>query len=506
MPSPLMAGRVRWAMAALTTTGAIGAGVHVHAHAAASPQPTPSLVRLATLSRAGDIPDHFAGISLEWSLVERYMGPRARPAFANLLRNLGTGVLRVGGSSQDQLPFEPAAPNSNRVITNEDLAAVRAALDDATGWRVILGTAMAPRTSARPRTSPDRARRFAQSVAQAFSGASADVAGIELGNEPDVSYAGNAQRYLRDFAAFSGATAPFAIVAPNTSEVIAPWAHPGTSERSWDWPKLLGAMAPAMSARAGTFATGHFYPVARRCAGDAYRCATIPRLLSEERMANLRHAVSEHVRAAARHGLPYRVEEVNSAANRGVHGVSDVAASAIWALDAMFNAAGSGAIGVNFHDAEVRAFSVPQEGNAYYNPIAYDPTAAMGAPTAAPEYYALLLFARLAQGAHGLRRADVGSGDVSAWQLESAAERRLFLINKADHAVAPRLAAPGGSCVIDRMSPVGGGLDARHVVIDGRAVAADGTWPGFQPTACDTRSGRLHVRLGPGEAAVVRVA
>ena len=45
----------------------------------------------------------------------------------------------------------------------------------------------------------------------------------------------------------------------------------------------------------------------------------------------------------------------------------------------------------------------------------------MGAPTAAPEYYALLLFARLAHGAHGLRHADVGSGDVSAWQLESAA-------------------------------------------------------------------------------------
>ena len=43
----------------------------------------------------------------------------------------------------------------------------------------------------------------------------------------------------------------------------------------------------------------------------------------------------------------YRVEEMNSAANRGVHGVSDVAASAIWALDAMFNASRSGATGVD---------------------------------------------------------------------------------------------------------------------------------------------------------------
>jgi len=265
--------------------------------------------------------------------------------------------------------------------------------------------------------------------------------------------------------------------------------------------------------------------VARRCAADAYRCATVARLLSDERMDNLRYAANAHATEAARHGLPYRIEEMNSAANRGAQGVSDVAASAVWALDAMFNAAcpvppgaranetcGRGAIGVNFHNAEVRAFSVPEEGNAYYNPIRYDASAAMSAPTAAPEYYALLLFAQLAQATHGVRPVAVGKPRVAAWRVDGgASERRLFLINRSDRRVTLTVAAPGSSYAIDRMTPhdpsgKGRTLDAPEVRIDGRAVAADGTWPGLEPTSGSPEDGRVRVGLQPGEAAVLRLA
>jgi len=109
-----------------------------------------------------------------------------------------------------------------------------------------------------------------------------------------------------------------------------------------------------------------------------------------------------------RSGLGYRLEETNTAAGRGADGVSNVAASATYALDMMFTAAcpqppdapganagcATGAIGVNLHNAEVRAFFSPEEGNAYYNAVNYDPAPAMGTPTAAPSYYALLLFSR----------------------------------------------------------------------------------------------------------------
>src|SRR4051812_34218015 len=80
-----------------------------------------------------DVPDHFVGFSIEWTLIERYMGPNARQGFAKLLDNLDSGVLRIGGGSQDNVPFDAAAPNTNRVITPQDLAAIRATLDLANG-------------------------------------------------------------------------------------------------------------------------------------------------------------------------------------------------------------------------------------------------------------------------------------------------------------------------------------------------------------------------------------
>ena len=79
-------------------------------------------------ARGGDIPEHFVGVSIEWTLTDRYMGDGARPAFANLLRNLGTGMLRIGGSSQDQVPFDAAAADSDRYVTPHDLVRVRQTL------------------------------------------------------------------------------------------------------------------------------------------------------------------------------------------------------------------------------------------------------------------------------------------------------------------------------------------------------------------------------------------
>ena len=494
----------------------------------------------------GGIPKHFVGFSIEWSLIERYMAPTARPGFAGLLTNLGTGVLRIGGGSQDLMPFDAAASNTNHVITPDDLAAIRATLDaanaddtasDAPSWGAILGTAMAPRTDARPWVGPDHARAFTtHGVVPAFSGGAArDVAGIELGNEPDLSYRSDAGAYLKDFDSFSNArvTDPFTIVAPNTSETIAPWssidARTVPTRFFWNWPPILDATAPVMTASAaafGAFATDHFYPMSRSCSTDPYRCSTIPRLLSDERMSNFDYEVYTHASEAARHNLGYRVEELNSASGRGVQGVSNVAASAVWALDTMFNAAcpqppnaptanadcGTGAIGVNFHNAEVeRFFEGP---SAWYNAIDYDPSPATAAPTAAPEYYAVLLFARFAQGTSGLRpvavTADPTAGaQVKAWRVDAdASERRLFLINKGDRPVTLTVSAPGSSFELDRMTPydptgADRTLDAPAVRIDGREVSPNGNWAGFQPAAGGITAGRFQITLGAAEAAVI---
>jgi len=325
------------------------------------------------------------------------------------------------------------------------------------------------------------------------------------------------------------------VIAPNTSEPIRPWQGIASRQEPdirffWHWPQILDTFEGAIKAHAGplgNYTSDHFYPLARTCASDEYRCPTITRLLSDERLDNFGYQVFTHASEAARHGLGYRLEELNTAAGRGAPGVSDVAASAVWALDSMFNAACPqspedpsanrtcrvGATGVNFHNAEVRAFYFPEEGNAYYNAIRYDPTATMGSPTAAPEYYAMLFFAHLAQGTSGLRPVTVDveapADQVKAWRLDGArSERRLILLNKGAEPTTLTVEAPASTYELNRMTPydptgAGRALDAPGMQIDGNEVAADGTWPGFAPTVGKITNGRLQVTLAPGETVAI---
>jgi hypothetical protein len=85
--------------------------------------------------------------------------------------------------------------------------------------------------------------------------------------------------------------------------------------------------------------------------------------------------------------------------------------------------------------------------------------------------------------------------------VRAGGQRRLFLIGKAAGPAA--VAVPPGTYRIDRMTPydpegTGRTLGAPAVRIDGRAVTADGAWPGERPVA-----GAGPVRLGAGETAVI---
>jgi hypothetical protein len=536
------------AMVIAAPVAAFGASSHDEQSAAADPARFDAGVRIDPRSvGGGDIAGRFVGVSIEWTLIDRYMGSNSRPGFANLLQNLGSGVLRIGGSSQDQVRFDATAPDSDPVITSHDLARIRATLDrvdsgesETPEWVTVLGTAMAPSTPAFPWRSVDHAVSFVRDgVAQIFGDEAGrrELAGIALGNEPDLTYGGNLARYLSEYPSYADADYinQWPRVVPATSENIGTWQS--IRDRTintrwfWDWPVILDSVAPTVKDKQGAlgpFATDHFYPLARTCASDPYRCPTIERLLSQERMDNFDYGVYTHATEAARRGLRYRMDETNTAAGRGAPGVSDVAASATWTLNTLFNAACPqppdqpgvnadchvGADGVNVHNAELRAFFYPQEGNAHYNAIRYDPTPAAGTPTPAPSYYALLLFARLARGTTGLRAVTVdptgpAGVPVSAWEVRAArSERRLFLINHGSATLTVNVQASGARVDLDRMTPhdptgAGRTLDASEVRIDGRAVAADGRFPGLDPTPAKVHGGDLPVALAPGEAVVV---
>ena len=489
------------------------------------------------------------GIAIEWSLIERYMNPNAQPAFVNLLNNLNSGFIRVGGGSQDSMPYSAIAPNTDSIITNADFALIRTTMDAlnskphfdaAPPWGVVLGSRMTPTGS-----SPAATQSFVQGIATVFAGSESSVAGISLGNEPDqdgygTTFSANNYKWLTDFATYSdpAVSGPWPLVVPNTSTDIVSWqtladqTHP--SRWFWDWPTILDAVAPTVKARAGVFGpwvSDHFYAFARNGTANPpgqWRYATIPLLLGKDHMDALDYLVYKHAGMATQHGLPYRLEETNTSARQGTPGVSDVEASAIYALDMMFHVAcpqppdlpgantecaAAGGVGVNLQNAERNGNSNPSQGNAYYNVIYFDSSAAMGPPVPAPEYYGALFFAHFAQGTSGLRPVPVAGQDaasISAWRVEAGAnERRLFLINKSalDHHDERRercfgFAGEQDGAVRSHWSGLGAG---RCVGADRRASsAADGSWPGFAPTIQSPVGGVMNITLAPGEAVVVR--
>ena len=91
------------------------------------------------------------------------------------------------------------------------------------------------------------------------------------------------------------------------------------------------------------------------------------------------------------------------------------------------------------------------------------------------------------------------------------AGRTSLLVSRPDPTPRPVEAlSPGARYLLDRMTPYdasgeGRTLAAPDVRIDGRSVAADGSWPGFAPESGAVHGGHVSVHLGVGEAVVLRV-
>jgi len=77
----------------------------------------------------------------------------------------------------------------------------------------------------------------------------------------------------------------------------------------------------------------------------------------------------------------------------------------------------------------------------------------------------------------------------------------VFLVNTGARAATTSLATAAGTHEIDRLR--GDSRTSRHVSIDGRTLATDGTWPGFAPARAAVTGGRLTVHVAEAEAAVV---
>jgi hypothetical protein len=376
----------------------------------------------------------FLGVSFEYRALHLYTGrdPRAvDPALLGLLAGLTPGqapVIRIGGDSTDGSwwPIRGMiAPGGIYYrITKGWLRTTRALASDL-GAKLILGINLA---AGRPAIAAAEGRALLEGIGRRY------IQALEIGNEPDLfsvfpwyrDRRGHVYRSRNrgyDLAAYTKQFTQWGQALPNL-----PLAGPATSGPAW-----MGGLSHFISAEPRLkLVTYHRYPL-RACVSDpsSPTYASIPNLLADSSSSGLAKPVAAYAAVAHRHGLPFRIGEMNSASCEGAKGVSDTFASALWVLDTMFDFAAAGVDGVNLHmlpGSNYELFTVSKSADGAWQAFVH------------PEYYGLLMFAEAFPPGAQLLPVSAPSGPVKVWATQAAdGSIRVVVINKdttSDHTVS----------------------------------------------------------------------
>jgi hypothetical protein len=396
------------------------------------------------------VPFGFLGLSLEYRAVEAYAGtdPRALdPVFVRLVRNLVPGqapVLRIGGDSADRTWWPTrrlVRPPGIRYTVTPRWLAVTSALAGALRARLILGLNLEA-------DSPSLAASEAHALLAGLG--PRRVRALELGNEPDLYasfpwYRTATGQRIRGRA--SGYDVPsliddwtrFAAVLPR--HVLA-----GPSLGAPRWTMRLGSFL-GVEPRVG-LVTLHRYPL-QLCytSRRSPRFPTIGHLLQPSSSIGLADSFAPYARIAYAHRLSLRIDELNSVSCGADPAVSDTFASALWALDTLFEMVRDGIHGVNVHTfpgAGYELFRITGANGRWQAAVA-------------PEYYGLLLFARAAPAASRLLRVSGGaSGAVRTWATRARdGTIRVVLVNSGAGRRRVSVGVAGarvGRAILERLS------------------------------------------------------
>jgi hypothetical protein len=395
----------------------------------------------------------FVGISTEFTSLLPYAGAdpnTLNPTLVRLVEDLAPGaspVIRIGGDSTDWAWLPAAAtarpPWARFVLTSRWLAVARA-LALATGGRLILGINF---------EADSRAAAGAESRAL-LSGIGRDqILAFELGNEPEVYgeigwYADSAgaavlgrppsygfRAFVRDYREVSSAI-PGSV----------PLAGPALA---LTWPLTVAGRFLAANPRVRLF-TFHFYPL-KRCYNPR-SSPTYPTLahLMELRSGGPPAGAAAAIAAAHARGIEVRVDELNSVSCKGLPGLSDSFASALWILDALFHIARSGVDGVNIH-------TLP---HVSYQLFTFRRIGGRWEARVKPMYYGLLLFSQAAPtGSRLLPTSHPPDNELRSWATRgSRGTVRVVLINDSASRVltlAVRPPRPAGAATLERLTAPG---------------------------------------------------
>lgn len=339
------------------------------------------------------IPENFLGLSYETAqLSDPDYFSMKNDALAGFLRPLGRGVLRIGGNSSEyafwtpnptgkagvgsSVPIGPDKghhPPANTQTTPESIRNLLQFLDRV-DWRAMYGLNFGKGT-------PQQAAEEAAFVSETLGDR---LISFQVGNEDDLfphnglrppgySYQDFAKEWKTFYDAVKVRLPQAKFAGPDTA---------GTSDWLVQFAQQFGKDIIELST--------HYYALGP--VSDP--SMTIARLLSPDNPRWV-SGVPKIRQAMAESHLPYRLTETNSCYGGGKPGVSNTFASSLWALDLMFQLLAIGGSGINFHGG----------GYGWYAPIVG--TIENGF-VARPEYYALLVMARLLGGRMVASQLDAG--------------------------------------------------------------------------------------------------
>ncbi len=414
-----------------------GCGAGLAAAAAASPV----WVGVNRAPLTSPLPTGFLGVALEVSTIPQWVGNATTPAQVNpvlvqLLRNLnpvGPPSIRIGGQSTDRSWWP--VPNLN------DPSGVTYAIGTSWAKAALL---LAERLDAQYVMSVNLeadSTRISQYEAYQLL----DVIGtryikyFEVGNEPDlythtpwyrVQKGKRVPWYVRVGTPYFARPAGF-----NEADFLAEWqqtlaalppnvplAGPDTASAQWIGPfsSLTG-----QTNRIGML-DSHAYALFN-CVTDPSNAKypSIPHLLAQSSATRIVRGATEFAPTAEHEGIPFRIDEMGSVSCDGHAGVSDAFASALWATDALFEAARAGVSGVNLH-------SFPNSSNGLFD---LADTASGWVADVHPVYYGALMFAQAdPEGARILSLSTGSPSTLRIWATIGEDHRvRVMLINTGPH-------------------------------------------------------------------------
>jgi hypothetical protein len=262
----------------------------------------------------------------------------------------------------------------------------------------------------------------------------ANIAAFEPGNEPELygiftwdgsGIKGRPRDY--DFSAFTSDFTRLGGVALSRE----PLAGPAIGA-----PKWFSHLGSFLSAEPHVrIATLHRYPLQVCFVNPRLpNYPTIANLLSDRSSRTMADSVSREVAAAHARGVPVRIDEMNTISCGNMASVAQSFASALWALDALFEMARVGVDGVNMH-------TYP---GATYELFTFDRVNGRWVGSVAPEYYGLLMFAQAAPPGSRLEPvSQTGPHGLKAWATQSPdGTVRVVLINEQTGARPVMLQAP----------------------------------------------------------------